>query len=302
MVELPDDYLRYKPQANTCPPEVWDVIGSLVFWIASKAEFPKSAYGKRSLTYTTAFVAWCYLRYTTLDIEQIFDPQRVEYYCEHVLDPRTAKTARSALRGIGKAVTVSAPWEKRPRQYPYVAVPPPYELEQLPALKKIHKEQTTPQRRRAGRTMLAFGLGAGLDGRWAHKVAPNDVYDDDDGVLVRVGYPVPRVIPVLLEWEDEIRDLRDTAEDEFIIGGRRGNRRKASERAKQMEIPPGSPEFSIKRFRSTWIVHHLTIATPLPELYEAAGVLTHRTVSDLVRFVKPRSPQEGRQLLRGVPR
>lgn len=300
MIELPDDYFAYRPRGGVCPPEVWGVISPVVLEIAARAEFPNSAVGKRQLTQTSRFVAWCYQRYNTVDLEQMFDPKRVDYYADHACTPKSAGTTRSALRRIGRIITVNAPWEPRANQYPGTDIAEPYSREEVPLLRKIVNEQVNSLRRRNGRVMLACGLGAGLDGRWVSKVVPDDVLVDGDGVLIRVGYPAPRIVPVLYEWEEEVARLKETAQDEYLIGGRTRTRTRASDRARAMQIPPGCPELSLGRLRSTWLLHHLTVATPLPELHQAAGILTFKTVSRLVERVDLRPADEGRRLLRGL--
>lgn len=61
------------------------------------------------------------------------------------------------------------------------------------------------------RGLIAFGAGAGLDGRWTAQIRARDVVVDGARTLLRVDPPFPRTVPVLAEWEYEVAELAATA-------------------------------------------------------------------------------------------
>ncbi len=76
-------------------------------------------------------------------------------------------------------------------------------------------------------------------------------------------------------------------------------RNRASDLVARLDTAPGCPRLSSSRLRSTWLVHHLTIGTRLPELAGAAGLVGVTVLTDLLSFV-PRLPQsEALRQLRG---
>jgi len=160
--------------------------------------------------------------------------------------------------------------------------------------------QPTHGRVRAARALLALGAGAGLDGRWVARVAAHDVTVGDGALLVRVGEPAARVVPVLACWERELVQLAATAGCEYLVGGRSTARNRAGALAASLVVANGSPTFSASRLRSTWLVTHLKWGTRLPELTRAAGMEGVTVLSDLLEFVPSLDDDEALAALRGA--
>jgi hypothetical protein len=168
----------------------------------------------------------------------------------------------------------------------------------LTALCVDAEHQPTPARRRAAHALLALGAGAGLDGRWVARVSAADV-TREDLVLIRVGEPAARLVPVLAGWEDEVLRLAALARDEFLVGGGSTARNRAGALAASLVVPHGHSRFSASRLRATWLVTHLAIGTRLPELARAAGLAGVTVLSDLLAFVPAVDEAEAQQMLRG---
>jgi hypothetical protein len=149
---------------------------------------------------------------------------------------------------------------------------------------------------------LALGAGVGLDGRWLARVASVDVLHGDGVVLVRVGKPTARFVPVLAGWEGEVLELAGSAGDAFLVGGRSMSRNRAGALPASLVVPLGHPRLSASRLRSTWLVHHLTVGTRLPELAAAAGLAGVTVLSDLLSFMPAAAPEDAYRMLRGVLR
>ncbi|MGA7417192.1 MAG: hypothetical protein WBW80_04305 [Acidimicrobiales bacterium] len=176
----------------------------------------------------------------------------------------------------------------------------PYTAAEIETLAVDARRQCTGRRIRAARAIMALGVGAGLDGRWVARVKAEDVLFKDPVVLVRVGKPAPRSVPVLAQWEAEIVDLASTAGDQFLVGGYSTSRNRASSLASDLEAPPGHPRLSASRLRSTWLLSHLDAGTRLPELAAAAGLEGVTVVSDLLPAVPPIAERDALLLLRGA--
>ena len=140
-----------------------------------------------------------------------------------------------------------------------------------------------------------------MDGRWVTRVGAQDVTAYNGGVLVRVGEPVARTVPVLAHWQDELLELAATAGDEFLVGGRSTSRNRAGSLAASLVVANGHPRFSASRLRSTWLVTHLTMGTRLPELARAAGLQGVTVLSDLLPFVPLLDEDEALAMLRCGP-
>jgi integrase len=175
----------------------------------------------------------------------------------------------------------------------------PYTVEEIRGLKDDARAQPTADRVRAARALLTLGAGAGLDGRWVAKVAAADIIDRAGTVLVRVGEPAPRVVPVLPAWQDEVIDMAETAGGEVLVGGTSTARNRAGALAASIVVAHGHPKLSASRLRSTWLVTHLAMGTRMPELVKAAGLQGITVLSDLLLFVPALDDAMAVEMLRG---
>jgi hypothetical protein len=61
------------------------------------------------------------------------------------------------------------------------------------------------------------------------------------------------------------------------------------------------PRFVVGRLRSTWLLEHLRLGTPLPILMTAAGLTTVRPLEDLLHHLPTASPEVVATHLSGRP-
>jgi len=221
----------------------------------------------------------------------VLDPDTVERFTSTLPSNRSSATYRADLRRIGRRLTTKAPWEPRAEAVSRRAVAPPYSPEELANLRRFAANQSTPQRRRRATVLMALGAGAGLDGRWCTRIRPEDLRCTPSGLLIRVGPPNPRIVPVLTAFEADLEEVRLDLCCEVLVGGAYQPRTRASDLVARLDAGPGCPRLSLSRLRSTWLVHHLSIGTRLPELAEAAGLVGVTVLGDLLEFV-PQLPQE----------
>jgi hypothetical protein len=261
--------------------------------------------GRRSVDVRRRRVLYLITRWATseglpLDRELILDPATVERFCSVALaNVNSRATLRADLRYMGPLLTRSAPWEPRSEPMSTRAVAPPYTSDEVEVLKADAKNQPTPTRRRGATTLLALGLGAGLDGRWIAGVGPDDVRKGGGVVKVRVGPPAPRVVVVRAEWEDAVLELATTAGKGCLLGKWSNSKNRVGDLSKRLSRPSGHPHLSIGRLRSTWLLEHLESGTRLPELCEAAGLQGFTVLSDLLPFVHRLDRAQSDRMLRG---
>jgi hypothetical protein len=248
----------------------------------------------------TRISAWCLSEGMPLDWEVVLDPDTVERFVSvGIRDDRCRGTYRATLRRLGRLLTNKAPWEPRAEAVNRRRVAAPYSADELDLLWRDAQHQATQARLRAGQALVALGAGAGLDGRWSTRVAAEDVTCGDGVVFVRVGEPSARVVPVLARWEQVIVDLAASARDEFLVGGRSLAINRAGDLARKFVVGHGHPKLSAPRLRSTWLVHHLTVGTRLPELARTAGMVGVTVLSDLLPDVAPMTEEQAAVMLRG---
>jgi hypothetical protein len=248
----------------------------------------------------TRLCAWCLSQGIALDWEVVLDPDTVERFISvGIRDDRCRGTYRATLRRLGPLLTSKAPWEPRAEAVNRRRVAPPYSFEELELLWRDAQHQATPARLRAGQALIALGACAGLDGRWSTRVAAEDIVCRDGIVFMRVGEPSARIVPVLARWEQVVLELAESAGDEFLVGGQSLAINRAGDLARKFVVGHGHPKLSAPRLRSTWLVHHLTVGTRLPELALAAGLSGVTVLSDLLSDVAPMAEERAAMLLRG---
>jgi hypothetical protein len=281
----------------------WSAIQPFVLDCAVRLPLNGWSSTTRVLRVLTQLAAWAAGEGLPLDPEVVLDPDSVERFIEvGANDDRSRATYRSVLRRVGPLLTERAPWEPKPMAVARRQVALPYSARELDQLRLDVGRQATQARLRAARALVALGLGAGLDGRWVTRVGARDVARRSGVVVVRVGEPSPRAVPVLGSWENEILELAGTAGGEFLVGGHSTSRNRASALAASLVIPPGHPRLSASRLRSTWLLWHLNAGTRLPELAAAAGLKGVTVLSDLLSLVDPMPEGDAGLMLREASR
>lgn len=291
---------RYSP--TSIPADLWlSQLRELILSAVLRLDPPSPAVAIRFARLLARIATWAISESLPLDWEIVLDPDTVERFVTSLpVGARSRATYRADLRRIGPALTRRAPWPPPPAVLPRRAAPHPYSAGELDSLRRIALLQSSPLRRRSARALVTLGAGAGLDGRWVAGVRAVDVSRHDDGVLVQVGPPNARAVPVLAAFEDDVAELAARAGDQFLVGGTSTCRNRAGELASRIEVPRGVPRLSVPRLRATWLVHHLTVGTRLPELANAAGLVGVAVLSDLLSFVPAAALEDAHRMLRGV--
>lgn len=275
-------------------PFVWDCVSRLGLNSDSSSAW-------RVIRGLARLAAWAVGDGLPLDVEAILDPDTVERFVTvGLVDDASRATYRSVLRRVGPKLTRRAPWQPKSVSLSRRQVAPPYSAQEIDWLRADAVVQPTPGRVRAARALLALGAGAGLDGRWIARVAAGDVDRVGKVVVVSVGEPMARRVPVLFDWECEVLGLATTAGGGFLVGGTSTSRNRAGALAASLMVANGHPRFSASRMRSTWLLAHLTLGTRLPELARAAGLEGVTVLSDLLRHVPALDEAEAAATLRGV--
>jgi hypothetical protein len=150
--------------------------------------------------------------------------------------------------------------------------------------------------------LLALGLGCGLDARDLSWVRGSDVTAEGDGaVLVTVsGGTRPRTVPALAAYASTIAQRARAVGEGLMIGGTMRGRRNVTSYALERLVPDRDlPRLVMGRLRSTWLLTHVNLATPLPTLMRAAGLTTVRPLEDLLGFAEPIDDAVADRFLRG---
>lgn len=153
--------------------------------------------------------------------------------------------------------------------------------------------------RRSATALLALGLGAGLTTQDLGVVRRRHITTLDDGaVAVDVPGTRARRTVVFADWEDDLAAaIADLDDDEYVF---RRNRTRPSRNSVTGLIAETTGWFKPEgqRLRATWIVHHLTLGTPIDLLMDAAGLKSLRPITRYLKFVPPADPEVATSHLR----
>lgn len=248
----------------------------------------------------TWIASWSVRQGLDLDVEVVLDPDTVERFTRAELkDFPSAATYRTVLNRLGRLLTTTAPWEPRRIALTRRKVAVPFSAEEVADLLEDAERQSTACKRRAAAALIVLGAGAGIDGRWASKVRGRDVEQLEEAVVVHVGTPSPRAVPILAEYECRLLQLAEQAGDELLVGGTTPHRNRINKLVASLEIGRGHPKLALPRLRSNWIARHLQLGTRLSELLAAAGTLRIETFDELLEYVEPLDGSDARRMLRG---
>jgi integrase len=171
------------------------------------------------------------------------------------------------------------------------ALPPsdpsaPYSSAEVISLRNWADAQSTDDRRINARVLNALGLGAGLSASEIGSLRTADIVPDEHGVTITITGDRARTVPVLRDWEEALMERAQAlAPDRYAF---RENRTgyfpnlisNFVRRSQWTLVLPQS-----QRMRATWIVHHLSVGTPVVPLMRAAGVESLEAFTRYVRFV-----------------
>jgi len=149
-------------------------------------------------------------------------------------------------------------------------------------------------------SLLALGLGCGLDRTDLAWVRGVDVEVGTSTVVKVVGGYRPRSVVALDDYAHHIAEHARRSGDHLLIGGTTLGRRNVTTPILDRLIADAAlPRLAPARLRSTWLVTHLNLGTPLSVLLPAAGLQSSRTLDDLLEFTDPISSDVHASWLRG---
>lgn len=180
----------------------------------------------------------------------------------------------------------------------------PYTGAQLGQLWESAGAQPTPALRTGLKTLMALGLGCGLDTPEAHLVRARHVHQDPGtgATLVSVPGDRARITVCRYAWERILLEAATALDpDCFLVrpGAQTRGKNTVANFLARAHTPPGSLRLSMGRARATWIVELVDANVPLTTLIAAAGVDTLHALSRLMPYFAPTDPGTARLLLRG---
>ncbi len=246
---------------------------------------------RRYCSHAAAFAAWAYYEVPMQAVADLFRLDLIERYIAVGMPSAadsTRATRRSILRRIARHTSPSLSHLPAPAPLPYRRVRAPYSRDEIAGYLRLVRAQPTKGRQRSLSAVLNLGLGCGLDCRDLGWVRGSDVGRDRGGtVTVHVsGGSRPRTVVCLAAHEDDISELARGCGTRLMIGGKvLGRHNVTSVTLANLITDSTLPRLVPSRLRSTWMLAHLQLGTPLSIFMPAAGLTTVRPLEDLLHHL-----------------
>jgi integrase len=208
--------------------------------------------------------------------EFLLDYDVIEAFCVAGLAGRASSTRgtyRSALYRL--AGLVHGGPGQRAAPFAGARAPAPYSPAERAELAALAAAQRDAARRSSALALVVFGIGAGLRPSELVALRGTDVTRHGCQVVVLLGGPGGRVVPVTAGYAGRAWELACGAGRGFVFRpGRadRGYKNFVTNFARGLTADPAAPALSVRRARSTFICGHLAARTPAGVLLAITGI------------------------------
>lgn len=195
------------------------------------------------------------------------------------VSPATRRTLRTNLRALAHALEAHP--EPDPVPLARERAKAPYSELEIAGYLRLAGAQRKLARRMRASALVCVGAGAGLIGGELRHLRGVDVLERSGGLLVVVGEPRARVVPVRERFHEPLRAAAAFAADDYLLGGRAPDRRNLTDALSvRLCTDAGLPKLEPGRLRSTWLVA-CAHAIGLGAFMHAAGISCSQRLGDL---------------------
>jgi hypothetical protein len=227
----------------------------------------------------------------------LLHPSVIERFTAHApgLTGVTRRTLRTNLRFISRAVVPQlcpqdAPLPRERAKAPYC----PAEIDGYLALAAA---QPTAARRMRAAGLVCLGAGAGLIRADLRAVRGTGIITRAGGVIVEVGGPRPRAVPVLARYHQPLLESAGFAGDGLVTGGADPGRRNiTTPLVTALAGGSGLPRLEGSRLRATWLAEVAELLG-LATFLRAAGITCSQRLGDIIATLDPGGEAEAVALL-----
>ena len=221
--------------------------------------------------------------------EFLLDYDVIEAFCVAGL-PGCASSTRGTYRSALYQLARPVHGQPGQRATPFAGAkpPPPYSPAERAELAAIAAAQRDPARRASALAMVVFGIGAGLRPGELVALRGSDLVRRGRRVMVRVGGPAARVVPVTAPYAGRAAGLAAGAGHAHLFRpgpADRGYKNFVTKFARTLAADPAAPRLTVSRCRSSFICDHLAAGTPLRELLAITGICQAESLARYARHV-----------------
>ena len=279
--------------------EAWGRVAPLVKTAVAELPVSDVTLCRQYLTWMTRLAVWCDREGLDLSVGVVLHPATVQRFVATLPTGADVATVRSKLRALTDAcvpeapVVTAAPIGRRDPRPPYT----PTEVGLLFADARARK----PYQRDCLLAGLCLGLGAGTGRGEMSAVTGLDVTRRNGLLVVAVPGERARTVAVRHQYAAQLEELAATAGERLLVSPlNRGGKNVAKNLSAWMPRNGDTPAFDVDRLRATWLLHHLTVGTPIRVLADAAGTTTAVTLMALVAYLPAPDVAVADRMLAGV--
>ena len=144
--------------------------------------------------------------------------------------------------------------------------------------------------------MVVFGIGAGLRPGELVALRGDDIFRHGRQVMVRVGGPAARVVPVTSRYAGRADELARRAGSGHVFRpgpADRAYKNFVTNFTRGLAADPAASALSMRRARSAFICGHLAGGTPVPVLLAITGIAEAGSLARYARHVPGISSSKG---------
>ncbi len=218
--------------------------------------------------------------------------------CGH-LKNSSRNDRRSRLRKLAEAVNPGLDTPPRAVTLGHQSIKPPYNADEEAAITRVALRQRNQRSRRAMCISVGLCAGAGCDSVDLRDMRGRHVHDfGPAGILVDIPGKRPRSVMVRREYEELVRvGMEGIGPDDLVIGKVPTRRGLVGKIVESAEILGDVPHIEAARLRATWLAWLMCRPVPLNVLLDAAGLISARTLIDLLPHLP--AVDDDPRLLRG---
>jgi len=227
----------------------------------------------------------------------LLHPSVIERFTAHApgLTGVTRRTLRTNLRFLARAVVPQLCPQDAP--LPRERAKARYRPAEIDGYLALAAAQPTAARRMRAAGLVCLGAGAGLIRADLRAVRGTAIITRAGGVIVEVGGPRPRAVPVLARYHRPLLESARFAGDGLVTGGADPGRRNiTTPLVTALAGGSGLPRLEGSRLRATWLAEVAELLG-LATFLHAAGITCSQRLGDIIATLDPGGEAEAVALL-----
>jgi len=222
--------------------------------------------------------------------EIVLDPRNIDDFIKRgypVAERSRKSSVRNYLHILSAELGHGDEARRRARKKVTVDRYAPYTPAEYANFRLTGKTVSTDHRQHVWSTALALGAGFGLITPELFEVRPDDLVEDERGLILTVR---GRTVTCLPEWEREVLAAVGRRPDDawLLVDELPSDPATFLHNLLRLAATTAHQDrFVVERLRTTWIVRHLEAGTPVQAILRGLGATTTKSIERCLRYVDP---------------